>query len=238
MPKLLKILSFCILFLPFSSFCGEDSTYNFSWLDPDKEVYVLQNRKYRKVKNFHVGLGYGTTTSGPFVDANSIQFRGGYFFQEEWGFEVVYAKNSNSTNSNYDAVRNIGSAGTTPFVVEVQGYTAGLLLWSPFYTKINTFNKILYLDWIFGIGYASLDEENNYDEVGSNILGTTTKKTGTHTGLIWEAGLQLYLNESSALRLDLTTVHFSVDAPSSNLGTAGTASQSNWDVSLSYTFRL
>ena len=27
---------------------SSDEEYNFKWLDPDKKVYVLQNRKYRK----------------------------------------------------------------------------------------------------------------------------------------------------------------------------------------------
>ena len=34
---------------------NEKSLYNFSWLDNDKEIYVLQNRKFRKDGNVYIG---------------------------------------------------------------------------------------------------------------------------------------------------------------------------------------
>ena len=59
---------------------GESSTYDFSWLDPDKEVYVLQNRKFRKKRSLFVSGGGGKTLSGAFVDSNSITGAHGIFF--------------------------------------------------------------------------------------------------------------------------------------------------------------
>ena len=38
---------------------AEGDTYSFSWLDPDKEVFVLQNRKYRKKGRLHLNAGGG-----------------------------------------------------------------------------------------------------------------------------------------------------------------------------------
>src|SRR5690554_4309003 len=72
-----------IFYLPSQSVASSDLTYNFSWLDPDKEVYVLQNRKYRKAGRLHATLGGGITTSGAFVDSTTLQGRVGFFFREE-----------------------------------------------------------------------------------------------------------------------------------------------------------
>jgi hypothetical protein len=42
------ILLALFTFLSPKIYSSEGSTYSFDWLDPDKEVYVLQNRKFRK----------------------------------------------------------------------------------------------------------------------------------------------------------------------------------------------
>ena len=94
----MKLLSFVlILFVSIFSTttlqAGEKSTYSFSWLDSDKEVYVLQNRRFSKQGRMHLNAGYGMTLSGAFVDATSIQGKVGFFLTEEIGLEVMYAKN-------------------------------------------------------------------------------------------------------------------------------------------------
>ena len=40
-----------------------------------------------------------------------------------------------------------------------------MLLWAPFYGKINTFNKILYFDLFFGIGLATIGGKDNAETV-------------------------------------------------------------------------
>ena len=42
---------------------SDDDEFNFSWLDPDKKVYVLQNRKYRKKNRFAIFLTGGLNLS-------------------------------------------------------------------------------------------------------------------------------------------------------------------------------
>jgi outer membrane beta-barrel protein len=214
-------------------FSSENSVYNFSWLDPDKEVYVLQNRVFRKDGRLVFNLGYGITTSGPFVDSKSIQVRGGYFFGEEIGIEFLYAKNNGKENANALAVRNPGKAGTAPFRRIVDNYSAGMILWSPFYTKVNTFNKIFYLDWIFGLGFAKLSESNNLNEINTNGINLT-EKNEEHTGLIWEVGILTYLSQNWGFRLDLTTVHYNAN----EFSTAGTSKEmvTNWDLTFSLTY--
>lgn len=197
--------------IPLNSYAGEESVYSFSWLDPDKEVYVLQNRKFRKKGRFHVNAGFGMTTSGAFVDANNIQGRAGFFPYEEWGIEFVYSKNSGDENTTADSVRNnCGTcSGSVPFRRIVDDYMGGLLLWSPFYMKINTFNQILYVDWIIGLGYGKLQETNNRQEVLTSA--DFELETLTHSGIMWNTALKFYMSSTFSVRADLTSFHYEAD---------------------------
>ena len=208
MSKKSILLSLAILFVNLNAFGGELDRYDFSWLDPDKEVFVLQNRKFRKNGKIHFNAGFGKTLSGAFVDATTIQARAGYFFKEEFGVEFLYAKNSGAENDTAKSVRNSGSgSGSTPFSRIMDDYTGAMLLWSPFYSKINTFNKIVYMDWIFGLGFAKITETNNLLELDSNgIDKTLTQKS--HTGLMWNVGAKFYFTEMWSTRLDLTSVNY------------------------------
>ena len=124
------LLLICMLMFNSHSFAGEGDTYSFTWLDPDKEVYVLQNRKYRKAGKLHLNIGAGVTTSGAFVDATTFQGRAGYFFSEDWGFEAVYSLNNGEENGTAASLRNEGTAGSVPFRRIVDSYVGGMVLWS------------------------------------------------------------------------------------------------------------
>jgi len=228
----LLAIYFITTFSSQKAFASEQSTYNFSWLDPDKEVYVLQNRKYRKVGKFHVMAGYGKTLSGPFVDAYSIQGRAGYFIVEDWGFEFVYAKNSGKENETAQAVRNPGGAGTNPFRRITNNYMGGMILWSPFYAKVNTFNSILYVDWMLGAGYGQIKETNNRDEV---ISGGTSNivKTETHDGILWGTALKFYYTQMIHVRWDLTGLHYQAIRAKVNDADKSKAWYNNYDMTLS-----
>lgn len=183
-----------------------------------------------------MNLGGGITTSGAFVDSTAIQGRAGYFVTEDYGLEVIYSKNSGKENDTAKGVRNNnnGGTGTTPFRRIVQSYTGAMFLWSPFYSKINTFNSIVYMDWIFGVGYASLTEKNNKLAFNSDNTDDDTNTEESHSGVMWEAGLKFYLNENFSVRTDLTAIHYSAENVASN----GSSYKSNFDatVSLGYSF--
>lgn len=213
------------------SYSGEGDTYSFTWLDPDKEVYVLQNRKFRKSGKFHLNIGAGITTSGAFVDATTFQGRAGYFFREDWGFELIYAINSGKENATAASLRSDGTAGSVPFRRIVDNYTGGMILWSPFYSKINTFNTIVYLDWIVGAGIAKLEESNNYQEFAVNPNDETQTTIG-HTGFMWDLGLKFYLNQNFDIKTDLTVVHYKASKPIRN-NVGESIFYSNWDISIS-----
>ena len=214
---------------------SEKDVYQFSWLDPDKEVYVLQNRKFRKEGHLYLNAGGGITTSGAFVDSTSIQARIGFFVTENFGLEGLYSKNNGKENDTAKAVRGTGTggSGTTPFRRIIDSYYGAMILWSPFYSKINTFNSIVYMDWIFGVGYSQIKEKNNKLAFENSIL-KDQETLESHNGLIWEAGLKFYLDTSFSIRTDLTAFHYSAN----NIAIAGTSLKSNFDAtaSLGYTF--
>ena len=82
MKKVWGILLLTIFSL--SAQAGENDLYDFLWLDPDKSVYVLQNKIYPKDNSFYLDISYGTGLSGDFQDTNGAGIKGGYYFAEEW----------------------------------------------------------------------------------------------------------------------------------------------------------
>ncbi len=53
------LVSVICLFGSLQLVASEKNVYDFSWLDQDKEVYVLQNRKFRKKNKLYVGAMAG-----------------------------------------------------------------------------------------------------------------------------------------------------------------------------------
>ncbi len=202
----MKSLVFLIsIFFSLNLIASEKSVYSFSWLDKDKEIYVLQNRKYRKDGQVYIGLNGVKTLNGAFVDSYGASVRGGYFWSEDWGIELAYGKNSGSENDTADSVF---TQGTVAFYRKTDSYMGGMIMWSPFYSKINTFNKIFYFDWMLGAGVASintLDNRNRF-QVGSSDEKELTSES--NMGAMWNTGLRFYINESWSLRADITGFHF------------------------------
>lgn len=228
----LKFIVFFIVFITWKiplGYSSESSAYDFNWLDPDKEVYVLQNKKFRKKGRPYFNLGAGLTTSSAFSSGQNLHGRVGLFFFEEWGVEVFYSKNFFGEN---ETALSVKSAGSVPFSRNVESYLGGMLLWAPFYAKINTFNKIFYFDWIFGAGVAKLDEENNRNHLeAGNTLGALTKES--HTGLILDTGLRLYLSESFNVRADLVGLYYSARSALKTSAASETSLYTHYDLTLS-----
>lgn len=215
------------------SYASEKSLYDFSWLDKDKEIYVLQNRKFRKSGRFYVGATGVKTLSGVFVDSYGGSARAGYFFKEDWGFEFVYGKNVGSENDTAKGVRE--QASSVPYYRKIDSYMGAMLMWSPFYSKINTFNKVFYFDWIFGLGVAqvtTLDNRNKF-EVGSADQNKLTREN--NMGALWNTGLRFYMSDSWSLRLDITGQTYKANK-TRRVGTAQTTNSSrlftNYDLGL------
>ncbi len=219
-PKIFFILIFS--FTGRLTFSAEGDTYSFSWLDSDKEVFVLQNRKYRKRGKVYVNAGAGISTSGAFTDSNFFQVRGGYFFLEEWGLEGLYTVHKGKEDDTFESVKR----RAIPFRRILESYRGAMLLWSPFYAKINTFNQIIYADWMLGVGFVSLQDKHNRQGFLANTIRPDTSES--HTGLIWDTALKIFLSKNWEVRADLTTVHYQAEGPDGQKEW-----NDNWDVGLS-----
>lgn len=235
---MLKKLFLLFFILLTSSFvvASEKSVYEFSWLDKDKEVYVLQNRRFRKVGKIYIGADGVKTISGAFVDSYGGTIRGGYFFSEDWGVEGVFGKNSGSKN---DTAKGVEDQQANAFYRKVDTYMGAMAMWSPFYSKINTFNKVFYYDWMFGLGVASVKLLDNRGEFNSVTSTTLTSSSGI--GALWNTGLRVYINDSWSLRIDFTGLHVKPeDSDIEDNGNSVTTSAlfSNYDLGfgLNYTF--
>ncbi len=201
----------------------EKSLYHFSWLDKDKEIYVLQNRKFRKDGRVYIGGTLAYNLSQDFLDAYGGTVRGGYFFREDWGVEFLYGKNS-STES--DTAKGVKEQGAFPYYREIDSVMGAMLMWSPFYSKINTFNRIVYFDWMFGLGVASISTKDNRRLFDSSVPSSQRNAltSENNVGVLWNTGLRFYLNENWSIRLDITGMNYKADKTkadqSSNKSTA------------------
>lgn len=144
---------------------AEDDLYDYLWLDPDKKVYVLQNKVYKKEGRFYTNIGFAMGLNSDFQDRTGVQFKFGYYFKEEWAIEAVYHQFSNSDDDTFKNLRRIN--GAIPFVRRVDKKYGVLGVYSPFYGKINTFNKIIYFDWSFGLGIGQIQTSSNAETVSS-----------------------------------------------------------------------
>ena len=120
------IISLVCLLGSIQLIASENNVYDFSWLDQDKEVYVLQNRKFRKNKKVYLGLLAGSQINGAFIDSNEFSAHGGFFFKEEWGVELFYTSASGSTNNTHDGVNEQGTQAFYRKVDTSMGASFGL----------------------------------------------------------------------------------------------------------------
>ena len=101
-----------------------------------------------------------------------------------------------------------------------------MLIWSPFYSKINTFNQVVYMDWFFGLGFGNVTEKNNKTsdvkmcKGGPAIQGVFNREkpdeTETASGFLWQTALKFYLSETWDVRLNLVTMNYKLQNPSLN----------------------
>ena len=229
------LLLICALMATSVVLASEKSFYDFSWLDKDKEIYVLQNRRFRKVGTFYVGANGVKTISGAFIDAYGGSARAGYFFSEDWGLEGVFGKSSGTKN---DTAKGVEDQQSKAFYRKVDTYVGAMMMWSPFYSKINTFNQVFYYDWMFGLGVASV---KTIDNRGEFETPTTSLTSTNNIGAIWNTGLRVYINDSWSLRIDFTGLHVKPKEENVKDGTNSVTTStlfSNYDlgVGLNYAF--
>ena len=203
--------------------------YDFSWLDPDKKVYVLQNRKFRKDGRLMISVMPGLGISEPYRDTVNLEGRIGYYLSESLGIEAFYTLFKSNTNGASDA---LSASGTTLFPVTraYQNQYGALLQWVPWYAKINVFNAILYFDWYFtaGVGKISYEYNNSTSQFSPN---DETSKTALFLGF----GQHFHLSQSWGIRLDLSGALFRSQV-FENSGDTSWFSNFNYSFGLGYRF--
>lgn len=204
----------------------EKDLYDFMWLDPDKKVYVLQNKVHKKANTVYANIGYGTGLSSNFQDTSMIHTNAGYFFTEDLGVELMYTKYSNKDNDAFANLKKLN--GSIPFIRQTESNFGVLAKWSPFYGKINTFNKIFYFDWSFGLGVGKLNTKSNAASV-ANTLQANTYADEKYTTIIGKTGLSLHATKNIHIGADLILNNYKAPGPTINGNTPASKMRNNMD---------
>ncbi len=159
-----------------NTFAGLKDVYKYRWLDPKKEVFVLQDKMHENEGRFFISAGFLDHKLSEFQSVTGINGTAGYYFSEEWAVEGFYNHYMNSNNGAYKAVltqTNTGGGGTTnivlPHVVRWDNMMGLNVLYTPFYGKINTFNLIFYIDLGFGLGASWNKYSHNTAATQANL---------------------------------------------------------------------
>jgi outer membrane beta-barrel protein len=152
--------------------------------------------------------------SNDFQDANTVIGKVGYFFLEEWGFELLYGAVSNKDSDTLKAV-SFQPINVVPFIRKIQDYYGASLLYSPFYAKLNTFNTIFYLDWSFGAGVVKLNTKSNRDAFKA-MNGNLPYKDENFTGYLLQTELRVYLTDYMNFNINWLRVYFQDKAPTND----------------------
>ncbi len=213
MKQLWKILVLFLAFNHLNSFASEDSLYDFLWLDPDKSVYVLQNKLYKKTNSFYLEIDGGLAFGDEFLNTHNVNLKLGYYLNEEWGIELFGSKYFNSFASNKEQVKNV--AGVYPFLRRPQMAYGATVQWTPFYGKINTFNKIFYFDWGFGLGAAFLDTDSNLKVAGVTGLAERFDDE-SQVSFVYKTDFRFHINRNWHLTAELRGLLFSAPVVKKN----------------------
>lgn len=229
---LVSILWLSVVAIAWSEARASDSEeYNFSWLDPDKKVYVIQNRRYKKANRLLISAMGGVGLSNPYKSTVSLDGRMGFYFSEKFGIEGLYIASFNSPNSNLKALEQ-ASPNALPRMRQVDALAGGMIHFVPWYAKMNMFNQILYFDWYFGAGLGVINTRLNTRD---RVSQPENLQKQVFTAYIVSTGHQYFLNENLIVRLDFTGSFYK--APIYGL-TGESSWYSNFNFALGFGWRI
>lgn len=166
------------------------------WSPKDTEFHVVQNRRYAKDKRFFTSLSFGGTIGDSYTKGNVYSLGIGYFFNEQYGVELMYSQFSIQSS---DATNTYRSMGGTAIGLNLPNYFAGAgFVWMPIYAKLSLFEKkIIYFDMAFTpvIGVTSVSQQQ--------LAGVTTAGPYFTYGI--DVSQHFYLDEHFAIRADFKT---------------------------------
>ncbi|MGZ3695057.1 MAG: outer membrane beta-barrel domain-containing protein [Bdellovibrionota bacterium] len=218
---------------------ADKDEYDFSWLDPEKKIYVVQNRKYTKAQKIEVALNGGIGIGQIYRTRRIVMPRLFYYFNEHFGVSFMAGFVKNAENKDLSNLKLLSS--TVPIVRDVDSFYGGSVVWLPFYGKMNMFNQILYVDWHFeaGLGQVTSEIDMNTSRNGSPLV-TTANYTSYHLG----TGMKFFITRNIAARLDYLAVFYKAPSGINENGSIATATsgvQDSYDnhfltLGVSYTF--
>jgi outer membrane beta-barrel protein len=180
---------------------GDD--YDFSWLDPEKKIYVVQNRKYLKQNRFELAVSGGLGMGEAYRTRRILLPRAIFYASEQFGISVFGGFNKNSENGNSIDLRSISNK--IPAIRDVNSFVGASVMWMPFYGKLNMFNQILYLDWHIEAGVSSMSTEI---DLNTNVVGDPRIETGNYVGFHWGTGQKFFITRHWAARLDFMAQYY------------------------------
>ncbi len=222
-----------------SAYAASDDDYNFSWLDPEKKIYVLQNRKYRKANALHLSLLGGPASGDPYRTIYNLQPRMGYWLSEEFGIEAFYEARFHQINNTYRGMiaAALGGAGETPLIREITSQFGVLMNWAPWYAKINVFNSVLYFDWYFSFGVGGMTSQIGPKTKDDPVVGYQWKNENLFAVYLGTGHL-FHVSENVFVRLDALG-HFYSAPVYGGINTSGSANQvSNSALYSTWTYNL
>jgi outer membrane beta-barrel protein len=217
----------------------ERDEYDFSWLDPDKKINVVQNRKYLKGHSVEVVLDGGIGLGQSYRTTRLLSPRMTYYFNESWGITAVGGWVTNREDDDMIALRQIafngGGNGVIPSVRELNHYYGGAIKWVPFYAKINTFNHIFYLDWDFNFGVAAVESQI---DVNNRVTGSPAIVLANYTGYFWGTGQKFFIDRNWGVHIDFMSLYYAAPTAFNGILTTQNQTETNYFLSLglSYTF--
>ena len=146
-------------------------------------------------------LSAWSTDKGP---TNAAQLKAGYYFHEEWAVEYNFLQYSNTNNAAFDNIQFVNSAA--PFIRRPLSSHSLFLIYSPFYGKINTFNKIYYFDVSFGIGTGTFTAESNLET--ATIINQNEFVKETLTPILLKVNTKFHINKSLHLGVEFLSTNF------------------------------
>jgi outer membrane beta-barrel protein len=227
------LLSTMTVGIPTVSLSAEKDIYDFLWLDPDKKVYVLQNKIHKKEHTVYANVGLGIGLSSTFQDTSLTHGNFGFNVTEEWAIEGLYTSYSNKDNEAFENLKKLN--GSIPFIRKTKSNYGLIAKWSPFYGKINTFNKIFYFDWSFGLGLGKLKTQSNAATVTNPALANNYA-TESYNTIIGKTELTLHANKNVHFGLGLIMNNYKAPGPTISNQTNKQTIRNNFDAILSVGF--
>ncbi len=201
--------------------------FNFNWLDPEKKIYVLQNRKYLKSNRPLLSVMAGPSISNAYRKTFDFTGAFAYYPEEIWGLEVFYTLFANQENNTFAALTD-ATKNVIPVIREIRSQFGIDFHYVPWYSKINVFNQILYFDWYFSGGLGAI---HTALDTRASALVASVFQNEDFFSLFAGTGQQYHLSRSLLFRIDFTGAFY--QAP--RFGNSGGAT---WFSNFSFGFGL